>query len=270
MRPFFFGRSERLLFGTYHAPAVRSPRPSAVLLCNPFGQEAIRAHRIYATLATRLSKAGQHVLRFDYYGTGDSAGDVAEGSQPGWIEDVLEAHEELQASSGVSRVIWVGLRYGATLAVLAGRSLRRSIEGVILWDPVVDGAAYVKDLGESHTAFMRQDMRNWRPSGPAGSESLGFPLGSTLRHEMGTLDLATGTPPKARRVTVLATNQTTYSQGFRDAVSGWADPIQWSDVATSSPWNSDGAMNSMLVPVDVLDAIVAESRGVHGSYGGVD
>ncbi len=257
MRPFFFGRSDRALFGAYHAPAVRSSRPSAVLLCNPFGQESIQAHRIYATLASKLSKVGQHVLRFDYYGTGDSAGEVEEGSQATWIEDVLEAHEELQASSGVSRVIWVGLRYGATLAALAGQSLHRSIASLILWDPVVDGGAYVQELTETHVTFMRQDMRRWQPSRPVGSECSGFPLGSNMKRAIGSIDLTGVKPPNARQVTVLTTNQNACHERFRSAVAGWTDSTQWMELTSSSPWNSDRAMNAILVPMDVLDAIVA-------------
>ncbi len=67
-----FGTSGRELFGIYHAAEVVSPSRPAVLLCNPFGQEAVRAHRIYRILAERLARAGHNVMRFDYYATGDS------------------------------------------------------------------------------------------------------------------------------------------------------------------------------------------------------
>jgi pimeloyl-ACP methyl ester carboxylesterase len=257
MRPFFFGRSERLLFGTYHAPAARSSRPGAVLLCNPFGQDAIYAHRIYATLAAKLSKLGQHVLRFDYYGTGDSAGDVEDGSQAGWIEDIIEAHQELLASSGVSRVIWVGLRYGGTLAVLAGQSLPRALASLILWDPVVDGAGYLQELTEAHASFMRQELRGWRPAPTVDCEALGFPLCPDLKRAIAAVDLAGVRPPKARQVTVLSTSQKTCLDRFRQAVAGWSDAAHWVEVTSSSPWNSDEAMNALLVPMDLLDAIVA-------------
>jgi pimeloyl-ACP methyl ester carboxylesterase len=261
MRPFFFGRSERLLFGTYHAPVARSPRPGAVLLCNPFGQDAIYAHRIYATLAAKLSKLGQHVLRFDYYATGDSAGDVAEGSQAEWLEDIIEAHQELLASSGVSRVIWVGLRYGGTLAVLAGQSLPRSLTGLIIWDPVVDGAAYLQELAETHATFMRQELRGWRPAA-VDSESLGFPLGPELKRAIAAIDLAGVRPPRARQVTVLTTSSKPCPERFRQAVAGWSDSTHWLEMTSTSPWNSDEAMNALLVPMDVLDAVVARIQEI--------
>jgi uncharacterized protein len=262
MRPFFFGRSERLLFGSYHAPAVRSPRPGAVLLCNPFGQDAIYAHRIYATLAAKLSKVGQHVLRFDYYGTGDSAGEVEDGSQAEWLEDILEAHQELLASSGASRVIWVGLRYGGTLALLASQSLPRSIASLILWDPVVDGAAYLQELAQAHATFMRQELRGWRPSLAKDCEALGFPLGPDLKHAIASIDLADVRPPKARQVTVLSSSQKTCLDRFRQTVAGWSDAAHWVEMTSSSPWNSDQALNALLVPMDTLDAIVARIQEI--------
>jgi len=262
MRPFFFGRSERLLFGTYHAPAVRSPRLGAVLLCNPFGQDAIYAHRIYATLAAKLSKLGQHVLRFDYYGTGDSAGEVEEGSQAAWLEDILEAHQELLASSGASRVIWVGLRYGATLAVLASQSLPRALASLILWDPVVDGTAYLQELAQAHATFMQQELRGWRPSPAEDCQALGFPLGPDLKRAIAAIDLAALCPPKARQVTVLSTSQKAGLDRFRQAVTGWSGAARWMEMISNSPWNSDEAMNTLLVPMDVLDAMIARIQEI--------
>ena len=260
MRPFFFGRSERSLFGCYHPPTAKPARPGAVLLCNPFGQEAIRSHRIYAILGSKLAKAGLHVLRFDYYGTGDSGGAVEEGSQAQWLEDILEANDELLASSGVSRVTWVGLRYGAPLAMLASQRLRRSIVSLIAWDPVVNGTAYLAELEAAHAAFMRYEISEWQPTSPAGSEALGFPLGPDLRSAIAAIDRDSLGRPKSRQATVLATSQKPEIQSLRPSVELWGDAAHWLDVISSSPWNSDAAMNAFRVPTDVLDIIVSRVR----------
>jgi pimeloyl-ACP methyl ester carboxylesterase len=212
-------------------------------------------------LAAKLSNSGQHVLRFDYYGTGDSAGEAASGSQPGWIEDILEAHEELQASSSVSRVIWIGLRYGATLAALAAQNLRRPLAGLVLWDPIVDGGAYLHELTACHAEFMRQEVRDWQPSSPAGSESLGFPLSRDLKNAIGDTNLCKAKPPKTRRITVVTTNSNNHPSDFRSSAESWAPSSTWLDMPISSQWNSDQAMNAMLVPSEVLDSIVAVVRG---------
>src|SRR4051794_18653324 len=263
MRPLHFGRSQSPLFGIYHPPAQPAGpgagRPGAVLLCNPFGQEAIRAHRIYAVLAQKLSRLGLHVLRFDYTGTGDSSGEVEDGRQAQWIDDVVEAHDELAATAEVKRVAWVGLRYGATLALLAAEKVSSPLADLVLWDPVVSGAAYVSELLEMHTTFMRDDLTGWKPGPSAASESLGFPLGAELRDAMSGLDLAAtpGRRPRARQLTVVASRQAPELDRLKQAILAWDVPSRWVAVTTSSPWNSEEAMNAALVPMDVLEAIVA-------------
>jgi uncharacterized protein len=267
MRPFHFGKSQSPLFGIHHPPAgaqaAGAGRPGAVLLCNPFGQEAIRAHRIYAVLAQKLSRLGQHVLRFDYTGTGDSSGEVEEGGQAQWIDDIIEAHEELAAAAEVNRITWVGLRYGATLAVLAAEKVARPLADVILWDPVVSGAGYVNELLEMHAAFMRDDLAGWKPGVDAGSEALGFPLGTELRGAMGALDLAAAPArrPRTRQLTVVASRQAPDLDRLKEAIGAWDIPTRWEAITTSSPWNSEEAMNSALVPMDVLETIIARIRG---------
>ena len=46
------------------------------MLCYPWGSEYIYAHRSLRLLAQRRAAAGIHTLRFDYFGTGDSDGDI--------------------------------------------------------------------------------------------------------------------------------------------------------------------------------------------------
>jgi len=264
MRPIHFGKSKSPLFGIHHPPtATGAGRPGAVLLCNPFGQEAIRAHRIYSVLAQKLSRLGLHVFRFDYTGTGDSSGEVEDGGQAQWLDDIIEAHDELAATAEVNRIAWVGLRYGATLAVLAAEKVARPLADVILWDPVVNGAAYVSELLEMHAAFMRNDLEDWQPGPGAGTEALGFPLNAALRGAMSALDLAAPPPrrPRTRQLTVVASRQAADLDRLKQAIAGWDVPSRWEAITSSSPWNSEEAMNAALVPMDVLEVIVARVQG---------
>jgi alpha/beta superfamily hydrolase len=118
-----FGRPSRRLFGIFH-PRTTATQSGAVLVCNPFGQEAIRAHRMFRVLAERLAQAGFDCLRFDYFGTGDSAGADEDGDLNGWVEDVRTAHGELQRRTQSSRLAWVGARLGGSIAVLCGARTR--------------------------------------------------------------------------------------------------------------------------------------------------
>ena len=56
--PLYFGAPERPLFGFYHPPAGSRVRATGVLLCNPLGDDLIRAHRPFRHLAEELSAAG--------------------------------------------------------------------------------------------------------------------------------------------------------------------------------------------------------------------
>ena len=115
MTPFFFGQDERRLFGILSERRAGTAPRHGVVLCNAFGREAIRAHRLYRVLADRLSRAGCDVLRFDYYGTGDSGGDDATIDLDGFGNDLRAAHAELVRRTGVSRVVWLGMRLGAVV-----------------------------------------------------------------------------------------------------------------------------------------------------------
>ena len=58
MIPFRFGLPTRQLYGVFH-PAAQPRTPAiGVTLCNPFGQEAVRTHRLYRIMAERLARAG--------------------------------------------------------------------------------------------------------------------------------------------------------------------------------------------------------------------
>lgn len=140
----FFGPADRRLFGYHHAP--RTTASAAVVICAPCGPEYQYSHRALRVLAKRLADRGAHVLRFDYSGAGDSAGDTTDASMGQWVTDTIEAAGELQRASGLRRVDMIGLRVGA--AVAARAAARANVRRLVLWDPVLDGSAWVGEVGE--------------------------------------------------------------------------------------------------------------------------
>ena len=130
------------------------------MLCYPWGQEYLRAHRSMRLLADMIAARGCDVLRFDYSGTGDSGGDATTASFVEWESDIETAIDELKDMAGVSRVSLVGLRLGATLAarVAEGRAwYAQRLAGLDLDDPAdrrvalsflaCEGAFLLKALG---------------------------------------------------------------------------------------------------------------------------
>ncbi|MEP6914904.1 MAG: alpha/beta fold hydrolase, partial [Acidobacteriota bacterium] len=189
MLPLYFGTSTARLFGVYH-PAQSAPvRTCGVVLCAPGGHEYLRAHRALRQLAMILSGAGFHVLRFDYFGSGDSAGEAEDGGVARSIADIGTAIDELKDIADVPRVALVGLRLGAALAARVSED-RTDIDSLLLWDPVTSGRTYLQDLRRLQQRWLRdRPGSRWFAFSPAVTEVIGFPVTPTMRAELAQLDL---------------------------------------------------------------------------------
>jgi pimeloyl-ACP methyl ester carboxylesterase len=193
-------------FGWLHAAQGRH----GVVLCNPFGYDAYCTHRGWRKLAEGIAAAGMPTLRFDYPGTGDSAGWEDDPRRiDAWLESIEAAVRWLRAKAGLERVSLVGFRLGATLAALAAERIG-DIDGLVLMAPVVSGSIYVREL--------RAHRRIWRRASPYLNvepvdetdgyvEVYGFGLRGEDIAEIGALDLRHDTGAPARRVLILDTNQ---------------------------------------------------------------
>lgn len=143
--PFFFPGEERRLFGIHHQGHVLDHGRLAWVFCHPFAEEKLWSHRVYVSMARELARRGMSVLRFDYRGYGDSEGDFEEGTLPGHVADIQAAVRELQRRDAqVAHVGLLGLRYGATLALLAAAE-NPVVDHLILWDPVVETEQYLQE-----------------------------------------------------------------------------------------------------------------------------
>lgn len=187
--PFHFGDEEHPLFGCHHRPpAASTSRSSAVVICAPIGQEHLRSHRALRLLATRLSQTGFHVLRFDYFGCGDSAGDDDQGRINDWVCNVRTAVDVIRRRTRVDKVCLVGLRLGGALAVLAAAQ-QREVGSLVLWDPVLRGADFVRELTRAQHEKL-QELTNRELLATRQQGFLGFDLSETLLAEVDELDLS--------------------------------------------------------------------------------
>ena len=78
MVPLYFGSKQRRLFGIHEPAYAQVGPPRAVLLCHAWGSEYLNSYRSMRFVADQLVAAGFHVMRFDYYGSGDSGGETTE------------------------------------------------------------------------------------------------------------------------------------------------------------------------------------------------
>lgn len=261
MNPLVFGSSDKALFGIYHPPSGQPPRNRGVVICNPFGDEAIKAHRALRELANRLAAARFHVMRFDYFATGDSAGTGDEASMPQWVDDIGTAADELKDASGVAKVSFVGLRLGGTLALRAA-ARRRDIDRLALWDPVVSGRPYFEFLRQAHLSYLRGEHGADLPRFErlAGTELMGYPVPTELRAAIEAIDLGASAPlevGKIKKAVVVTSSKTDDTKSFVAALGQGGLEVDHQYVPVGVNWNSDAAMESSLVPTEAINAIVA-------------
>jgi pimeloyl-ACP methyl ester carboxylesterase len=147
MTAFHFGSRQRRLFGYYEPAQANVSKVQAVLLCHPMGNEQVFAYRTMRQLAARLVRTGYHVLRFDYFGTGDSYGATGEGDLASWCDDIETAIEELKDITGATKVDLAGLRLGANLSARVAARRPKAINKLVLWEPLAADEMAVAGCG---------------------------------------------------------------------------------------------------------------------------
>jgi uncharacterized protein len=260
------------LYGYLSRPKEVGASSHAVLLCNPFGQEAIRTHRLYRVLAERLARNGIACLRFDYYGSGDSDGDDQSFGMQTCVDNVLRADQELRALTGCTYVSWFGLRFGAAVAAQASTLAKNRPDRLFLWDPLEDGSASIAQWQQEHQQAVQVLLSSVRsraradisphepPSSEGAFESQGFMVSAPFHEALRRVSPATYQRLGCSRLVVLAAGpeQRQRLQGLEnnhDILSFEIEEVE------RTQWNSDEAMNAALVPNDVVSRVLREMAG---------
>ncbi len=275
MTPLRFLRDARELFALHLEPSAdAAARDHAVLLCNPFGQEAIRAHRLYRVLGDRLTAAGLHVLRFDYYGSGDSAGDDAAFDLDGAIADTVAAGNLLLQRSRVGKLSCLGLRLGGNIAALASRHWTAPLDHLLLFEPVADGSSHLLALRQSNAGAMAGMFASrWRID-PAlrqfnlpdpDAEALGFVLTPACKAQIAARIGPQQPWPGRARNSIILTPQI-------DAFTAWAarrdllasPQLRIAPSDSDIDWATNSALNTAIVPRAWVDrALGALTQAAH-------
>jgi pimeloyl-ACP methyl ester carboxylesterase len=256
MNVFHFGNGDRRLFGIYAPGRGEGRTARAALLCAPWGQEYLRAHRSMRQLGLQLGTAGFHTLRFDYYGTGDSAGEMTEATVEGWADDLSQAIDELRDSSGAERVSLVGLRLGGALAARVAIDRPRDIRDLVLWDPVVSGRDYLDEL-HAPMAGVAPVRRDAAVGG--GLEANGFPLTDAMEAGLAAVDLvplAESLPARTLVVTSVPREAETPAQrALRVALAHHPYALEVEAMESAPAWLEQGNSGAATIPVAILQRI---------------
>ena len=190
-KPLYFPARDQQLFGWLHPPPDEGRgRAAGVVLCKPFGYEALCAHRSVRVFAERIAALGLPALRFDYRGTGDAADIDPQSDQIElWTEDIVTAVEELRQRAALEEVYLLGFRLGALLAWRAAARCR--VDGLALLAPVVSGRRYLRELRTARLAALSGAAESDRvPATDGALEASGYRLAAASITTLSNVDLA--------------------------------------------------------------------------------
>ena len=194
------------LFVAVHEPdasasASASPSPSsaAVVVCPPLFAEAVRNYRKETALAEALAERGVAAVRFHYHGAGHSGGEAEELSLDDMMADAAGVAERTRASGG-GRLGLVGTRLGAGVAAHAAAAA--GADAVVLWDAVLSGPGYLRELKRAvQIAALRQPgMRRdviAEAEAEGAADVLGYPLTRRLARQLEAFVVDGIDPPAA-------------------------------------------------------------------------
>ena len=128
------------IVGMLHTPDhVTGRKWPAVVFLHGFTGNKPESHRLFVLTARQLAQAGIGALRFDFRGSGDSAGDFSEMTISRELEDARAAVAFIRGQPNVDtqRVGLIGMSMGGMVsALLLGEDA--GIPAAVLWCPVAD------------------------------------------------------------------------------------------------------------------------------------
>lgn len=256
MNPFYFGSTDKPLFGLHHQPVSSQFQDTSIVICNPIGYEYGRAHSAIRSLAIRLSSQGYHVLCFDYFATGDSSGKSDEVSMEQCIKDIELSCEEIKAISATRKVTVIGYRIGATFAAYASRTYK--FNKLVLWDPIVNGDAYLNKLQLMHTEMLRDDRQfseRWMPPTDKTTELLGYDYKEAFRCEIKAIDLKKIERVKSRNIDVFC-YKGKECDDLRVREDNFLTNSPVHEFSSDAEWDSLDKISSKILADQLIDKIV--------------
>lgn len=163
----------------------------------PFGEEMNRSRSLVTEQARQFAREGFSCTILDYYGTGESLGDLISASLPIWRQNIDDVLAQLLQRHQCPVYLW-GCRLGGLIAldyVSVGPDVCSKL---LLWQPVSSGGTFVTQLLRQRSAAIMQkgekaestsDMKRQLAEGNSFDVG-GYRLGGALLTAIDQLEVA--------------------------------------------------------------------------------
>lgn len=257
-KPFYFRASNKALFGCFHKPQSHVIRDCGIVLCYPLGQEYIWSHLTFRALAHNLSRAGFSVLRFECSGCGDSEGDCEQWSVHQWKTDIECALTELKTRGDVKKICLIGLRLGATLAMMVGGN-HEDVEGMVLWDPVINGRDYVAELKAQHQIHLirNEGLSQNLAQDNEDEEVIGFNLTRSFLAELQSINLLSVSSPHAKKILFIQSPESPLEGDVERQMRKTHPLVQFQHLPSNAIGIKGNASTRKVVPQRIIESVVS-------------
>ncbi|MFS8137046.1 MAG: amino acid adenylation domain-containing protein [Thermomonas sp.] len=203
--PMWLDSDRGALYAALH-PAMHVGKVG-ILVAPPLFHELPRSRRLMTEVCVKLAAHGLPCLRFDYFGTGDSAGsgEVAEFS--GMRGDLRCAEEALRRLANVERIVVLTF-HGGALPVTSWLERGARVERAVFWEPIGDGAAWLGQLESEQQRELcsceRYPLRGGAPVMDDPDRLMGYAASAQLRRDIASSRLQAGQTPALRNAWFIA------------------------------------------------------------------
>ncbi|MBN2413679.1 alpha/beta fold hydrolase [candidate division KSB1 bacterium] len=157
-QPVTFISKDSQLVGILHS----SSSDKIIIMCHGFKGDKIENKRLFVEAARTFTRENYDVLRFDFYGSGDSEGEFEDTLISTNIANLTDAVQFVK-EKGYKHIAVLGISMGAAAVILTVNKL--DVEAVILWSAVPDMktvfAANIKSMGDFDPDKIVYEYEGW-------------------------------------------------------------------------------------------------------------
>lgn len=177
-----------------------TPPRAHVIYLPPFTEEMNRCRAMVAEQARWFTREGLSCTLLDFYGTGESPGDLTDATVAIWQQNIADTIQQLLARHPGEIYLW-GCRLGALTGFDFMQKNPDAMHKLLLWQPIADGKTLVKQILRQRSAAQIQKGEAPRPGAdrsgrPAPGEIIevaGYRMGADFLADIEQLDMRAAT-----------------------------------------------------------------------------